>query len=259
LRLLRFVGTPLALCLPEQSAFPNFGVSPRRAGEQMQTYCERCGPGLFDEPINAVSNVVFLVAAWAAWRLAVREGRTSVGLWVLIGLSVCVGVGSTLWHTFATPWALLFDILPILLFQIAFLWLYGRYIAELPAAVVVAVLVVYVGVGLGLRAYREWLNGVLIYAPTLVVSWVVGWHCSLSSRKERFILLMSAAVFCAALIARSLDLVLCRQLPIGTHFLWHVLDGLVVYLAMRAWIASRPMLQTRPMNADVVRTPAHVA
>ncbi len=217
----------------------------------MRTYCERCGPGLFDEPLNAASNVVFLLAAWAAWRLAARERRFSVGMRVLIGLSVGVGVGSALWHTFATPWALILDVVPIMLFQIAFLGLYGRRIARLHDTIVVAIIIVYVGVGLWLREYREWLNGGLIYVPTLVIGWAVGLHYYLSGRRERFVLLASAAAFCAALTARSIDLVICRQLPIGTHFLWHALNGLVVYLAMRALVVGLPITQPQFRNAAV--------
>ena len=114
----------------------------------MQTYCERCGPGLFDEPINAFSNVVFLIAAFAAWRSAQRYRALDAGLWVLIGLSVCVGVGSFLWHTFATGWAMVLDVVPILLFQLCFLWLYGRRVVGLDRVVVVALLVGFVALGL---------------------------------------------------------------------------------------------------------------
>ena len=32
----------------------------------MDAYCERVGPGLLAEPLNAVSNISFLLAAWAA-------------------------------------------------------------------------------------------------------------------------------------------------------------------------------------------------
>lgn len=206
----------------------------------MRTYCERCGPGLFDEPINALSNLVFLLAAWAAWRLAARQRALSVGLWLLIGLSISIGGGSALWHTFATSWALVLDVVPIMLFQLSFLWLYGRQVAQLHFAVVTALLGGYLGVGLWLWDCRsEWLNGALIYVPTLVLSWVVGLHYFWSGRRERCILLASAAVLCAALLCRSIDLVVCRQLPFGTHFLWHVFNGLVVYLAMRGLVMAR--------------------
>ena len=40
----------------------------------MDAYCERVGMGLLAEPLNAFSNVSFLLAAWAAWVLARRVG-----------------------------------------------------------------------------------------------------------------------------------------------------------------------------------------
>ena len=52
------------------------------------TYCERTGPGLCDEPLNAVTNAAFLVAAWAVWRLARRRCALDAGIRVLIGLLI---------------------------------------------------------------------------------------------------------------------------------------------------------------------------
>ena len=40
----------------------------------MDAYCERVGMGLFAELLNAVSNISFLLAAWAALVLAKRVG-----------------------------------------------------------------------------------------------------------------------------------------------------------------------------------------
>lgn len=221
----------------------------------MRTYCERCGPALFDEPINAFSNVVFLLAAWAAWRLGMRHRAVSAGLCVLIGLSVSVGVGSALWHTFATSWALILDVVPILLFQLAFLWLYGRQLAKLPVTPLIALLIGYFGIGLWMREYREWLNGGMMYAPSLVLAWTVGVHYYLIGRRERSILLASAVIFCAALTCRSIDLVVCRRLPIGTHFLWHVLNGLVMYLAMRAIVVARADHPATVLHSPVQQWP----
>ena len=64
----------------------------------MDAYCERTGPGLLAEPLNAVTNASYLIAAWAAWYLARRSGRLSAGVQVLLWLSVAIGVGSGLWH-----------------------------------------------------------------------------------------------------------------------------------------------------------------
>src|SRR5918997_2965246 len=95
----------------------------------MDAYCERVGMGVLAEPLNAFSNVSFLLAAWAAWVLARRVGVTSVGVWALIALGASVGVGSILWHTVPTMLTLLLDIVPILVFIVWFIWLYVRNVA----------------------------------------------------------------------------------------------------------------------------------
>ena len=58
-------------------------------------YCERIGAGLLAEPINVVTNVAFFVAAWAAWSLARRSRiALSADIWMLIALSIVIGIGS---------------------------------------------------------------------------------------------------------------------------------------------------------------------
>jgi hypothetical protein len=57
-------------------------------------------------------------------------------------------------------------------------------------------------------------------------------------RVARFTLLAAAGVYLAALFFRTIDNEVCPVLPIGTHFLWHILIGLVTYLAMRTLILS---------------------
>src|SRR5687767_8923309 len=101
-------------------------------------YCERIGPGLLAEPLNALTNASFLVAAWAAWLLARRLGFLSTNVWVLVGLSSAVGIGSGLWHTLATPWAMMLDVVPILLFIVGFIWVYMRTVVGMPIPFAVA-------------------------------------------------------------------------------------------------------------------------
>src|SRR5918994_7332258 len=105
----------------------------RREGmmDIMDAYCERVGPGLLAEPLNAVSNVSFLLAAWAAWVLATRTGTLSSGVRVLIALGASVGVGSILWHTYPNMLTLILDIVPILIFICWFIWLYTRNVIRM--------------------------------------------------------------------------------------------------------------------------------
>ena len=88
-------------------------------------YCERLDSSFWAEPINALTNLVFIIAAWTIWKHGHRLGKLSNPIWVLIGLMVSIGIGSFLFHTYPTDLTKLLDILPILLFQ--FVWFVFLY------------------------------------------------------------------------------------------------------------------------------------
>ena len=69
-------------------------------------YCERLGPSFWAEPVNAISNVAFLIAAVAAfvkWRQAARDDLPALAL---IGVVFVIGLGSFAFHTLATRGAI---------------------------------------------------------------------------------------------------------------------------------------------------------
>lgn len=85
----------------------------------MDSYCERVEPGLWAEPLNAVSNAAFLVAAIAVW-MAGRQASTRT-LSVLIGL---IFLGSAAFHTTATQWGAAMDSGFILVFLLYYIVLF---------------------------------------------------------------------------------------------------------------------------------------
>ena len=86
--------------------------------------------------------------------------------------------------------------------------------------------------------YADLLHGALVYTPGLIVALVLGVFHATERMVARFTLLAAAGVYTAALFFRTIDNEVCPVLPIGTHFLWHILIGLVTYLAMRCLILS---------------------
>ena len=64
-------------------------------------YCERMGPEYWAEPINAITNLAFVLAALVMWRRA-RGVPLARALCVVLGL---IGIGSYLFHTHAQVWA----------------------------------------------------------------------------------------------------------------------------------------------------------
>src|SRR5687767_3031170 len=206
--------------------------------ETWDEYCERVGPGLLAEPLNAISNFSFIVAAWAAWRLADRTGTLSTGVKVLIGLAGSVGIGSMLWHTFANTLGLYLDVVPIAIFIMLFIWLYTRKVMEKGAGFAALSVAAFPLATLLVRPFSEALHGAPAYTPGLLVVLVLGGYHAVKKEPSRFSLLAAAGVYFTALFFRTIDLELCHYMTIGTHFIWHTLIGLVTYLAMRSLILS---------------------
>lgn len=202
--------------------------------EYIDIYCERLEPGLLAEPLNAVTNIAFFIAAFFAFKLA--KERNVLGLWsgVLIFLLTAIGVGSSLFHTVATFWAQLADVLPILLFQVGFIIVYSLNVVRLGWMRTLILLLVFSTLIHYFESLpREWLNGSLGYAPAFIFLSGFGIYHWLSGKVEPFVLLISSATFIASLTFRSLDMAVCEAVPFGIHFMWHILNSVVLYLALR--------------------------
>ena len=205
----------------------------------IDNYCERTEPGLWAEPLNALSNLAFLIAAFAAYRLARRQGGLTFESGLLIGLLVLIGIGSGLFHLLATRWSLLADVLPLLLYQVAFIGIYALRVMRwnwLKAAALVAGFFALTQL-FGLLP-RHWLNGSLGYAPALLFLLGLGAYHFRRNFEARSTLLWAAGVFALSLTFRSVDMLVCPVFPAGVHYLWHILNAAVLYLTLRALLAN---------------------
>jgi hypothetical protein len=206
----------------------------------MDAYCERTGPGLLAEPLNAITNASFLIAAWTAWLLATRSGYVSRGIRALVLLAASVGIGSAVWHTVPNGWTLTLDIIPILVFLVWFFWLYMRGVGRMPTPWAAASIVVFLGVSMLAPRFADVLHGALYYTPALIVLLALAIYHARERSTGRYLLLGATGVYLLALVFRTMDLEVCSAFPIGTHFLWHSLNGLAAYLAMRCLILNQP-------------------
>jgi len=202
----------------------------------LDLYCERLGPGLLAEPLNAITNAGFFLAAWLALTTARLRGLGSRQLRILLALAVAIGIGSALFHTFATPWARVLDESPILLFQLLFMWMYLRRGIGAPRWVAAGGIVGYLAGALYCRQFPHLLNGSLVYAPALALTVSLGVYHWLDRKPERWLLLAASVTLAAAVFLRILDASVCDRFPIGTHFLWHLLVAAVIYLSLRALV-----------------------
>lgn len=208
-------------------------------------YCERVSGGFWAEPANALTNAAFLVAAAFAVALILRRrGRGAVGwdLWLLVVLMGCIGVGSFLWHTLAVAWAEAADVVPILLFVSLFLAAYLVRVAGLSVGWALLWLAVFelFNFGVPIVLPAGLLNGSIGYLPTWLGMLILAVYGLRRAPAQGRTLLVGVAVFTVSLALRSIDQAICPVFPLGTHFGWHLLNGLVLYLAFRALIEPLP-------------------
>ncbi|XZE44220.1 ceramidase domain-containing protein [Pirellulaceae bacterium SH467] len=203
----------------------------------LQMYRERGGdPAFWAEPFNAISNASFLIAAALGLDFATRKRSLNPTSLALILLAATIGCGSFLFHTVPTLATMWLDIIPITLFQILYLWLISRKLLSIPGWPAALIVVGVVGASYVLMPMKTPLNGSLFYIPSWAAMLVYSLIWARKSPVERGLLALSALFFTLAIAARSVD----WDVPwaIGTHFLWHLLNGIVVYTALRSWVLA---------------------
>lgn len=224
--------------------------------DQVFRYCERgSDPSFWAEPLNAVSNGAFLVAALVAGIALARQKRPepALAIWALVGLVFIIGIGSFLFHTFATRWSAQADVIPIGVFMLAYLGYALRSYLKLGWLWTVAGLALFIAalqfagdfecrpglINVTAAASGPCLNGTAGYVPAFLAMLGIGAVLRLKGRPGSGYLLLAAVVFLASMLFRTVDLELCgltrlAGVRIGTHFLWHLLNATTLYLLLMA-------------------------
>jgi hypothetical protein len=208
--------------------------------EPVIDYCERLDGGFWAEPLNAVSNAAFLIAAAAAFALLRRQERSDAPAAALVAVTAAVGVGSFVFHTIATRGAMLFDVIPIAVFIYGYFLLALRRFFKLALLPAVAATIAFGIASALVDAHVEGLNGSVSYLPALAA--LVAFAALLRGGNPGAAkgLAAAAAIFLVSLIFRTIDRDICAALPAGTHFLWHLLNACVLWLLLRTAIVAAP-------------------
>jgi hypothetical protein len=204
-------------------------------------YCERTDATYWSEPVNALTNAAFLVAALVSWRRAsAARDRPAQALSVILAV---IGIGSYLFHTHAQVWAMMADVVPIQVFILIYLalatirffaapWWAGALAAAafVPASAFASRLI---GAAFGP------LNGSVGYAPVpiLILAYaLVLWRRAPATARG---LAIGAGTLAVSLAFRTVDEAVCGAFPLGTHFLWHLLNALMLGWMIAVYIDAR--------------------
>lgn len=237
-------------------------------------YCERVTAAFWAEPLNALSNISFILAALWGWVEAKRRDRLDPMTMILILLAGMIGIGSFLFHTFANTWSSLADVIPIWSFVFLFVLVALRRVAGIRPgrigiglAVVVAVIAVlfaFGGDGSGSQeteattsaepavttpevahddphdhaVENSLLNGSEQYLPAVLALLAFTFMTRRNGHGIAPWITAATVIFMISLTFRTFDMHLCEIWPMGTHFIWHILNGTMIALLFQGLVRS---------------------
>ena len=195
--------------------------------KSIDIYCERLDIGIWAEPINAVTNVAFILASIFMWLRCKNmvEGR------VLSFLLFSIGCGSFLFHTFAQTWAAILDIAAILIFILTYIFIANRSFLAWSKMVSVFGVILFFPYQLllaNILSNIQFFGSSVQYIPVAILIFI---YSGLLRKTEPNLsrgLLIGAVILCLSIVFRIIDEPLCSVLSVGTHFVWHILNAIML-------------------------------
>ena len=202
-------------------------------------YCERLDSSIWAEPINAVTNFAFVLAAIIMWFRCKNlvEGK------VLAVLLFSIGYGSFLFHTFAQTWAAILDVTSILIFILAYIFVANhRFLMWSKLASVIGVILFfpYQFLLVNMLSNFQLFGSSVQYIPIAILIFI---YAALLRKSEQNLsdgLFIGATILCVSIFFRTIDKPICQVVSTGTHFVWHILNA--VMLAWMIEVLRRHML-----------------
>ena len=235
-------------------------------GEHVFLYCERgTSTALLAEPLNALSNIAFLFAGLVGLQLVLwrPEEQRTADHFLLPVLVLFIGLGSLSFHLYADQGTELADVVPIAVFMLVYLGFALNRFLGVPPGVTVLLVIGFTAImamtgqvqcsanaigffGVEAEGAKPCLNGSVFYLPALAAMIVIGLLLHERGHRAAPWVLWAAAIFAVSVTLRSLDLTLCDKFlidgrKVGTHFAWHLLNALALFLLLRASLTVGPV------------------
>ena len=195
-------------------------------------YCERVSSDLFAEPINFLSNIAFIIAFYILLRrlkdFSFINKSYKRYTTILTYLILLIGLGSFLFHAFGNLWSAFADTLPIMIFILFYLYLAVRFYLEQTNLVSIAALIIFLSLNilLGYAGVEEISSYLTALFAMLLISVISLTRDEIEISRGLFI---TSIIFIISLTFRQLDNFACSYMSLGTHWIWHILNAILLY------------------------------
>lgn len=205
--------------------------------ENIDSYCERTDSSFLSEPLNLYSNICFIISAALLHGRTIKMRRSPAinpyGIvdYTLILLMYIIGLGSGLFHSFANRGTMFLDVAPISLYIFIYLTYWLKFLMGFSPHVTYLWLAFWLSITAGFTIFLKELplGGSQTYLSVAV--FLTGMAIYQKLKDGSFYLAIASICFLISLTFRSIDPYFCPLWPHGTHFLWHVLNSVVLYFA----------------------------
>ncbi|EWH12195.1 hypothetical protein DS2_00690 [Catenovulum agarivorans DS-2] len=202
-------------------------------------YCERTDSSFWSEPLNALTNFAFIIASAIAlnlWRQCKAQISQSDSI-VLAAMAInigLIGLGSFLFHTLATQWAMFADVIPIYIYKVALLLLYPCIVLNYSWRASLGLFVLFIASTYAVKFLPLDLNGSQMYLPAITMLVLFALLHKHKSQKYDVPLLLANLFFVISITLRSIDNLICQYWPVGSHFGWHLCNGFVLFYTWKS-------------------------
>jgi len=207
-------------------------VSSINLNTSIDIYCERVSSDLFAEPINFLSNIAFIIAFYILIR---RLKDVSFGdkalkncSTILTYIILFIGLGSFLFHAFGNLWSAFADTFPIMIFILFYLYIAVRFYLKQNNFVAATALIIFLSLNvfLGYAGIEEISSYLTALFAMLLISVISLMRDEIEISRGLF---TTSIIFMISLTFRQLDNFACSYMSLGTHWIWHILNAILLY------------------------------
>ena len=209
--------------------------------QTLYNYCERQTDSFWSEPLNALTNLMFVILGLAV-AFKTKKDKFCFLLSVQI---IAIGIASFTFHTFANLLGALLDVLCIILFGMTYIYGVNRRFmnASYFASILLAIFLIPFSfiVSFAVILSLGELNGSSWYISFAILFLIYSFLTRKTFPDFSLALFYCTPFFVISIIFRSIDYIFCNSIPFGTHFIWHILNGILLSaLVLFFYRSSKP-------------------
>ena len=176
-------------------------------------YCERTSITIFDEPVNTVSNLAFILCG--LYLIFKKKKKSSIFPYLII----FIGIGSFLYHLKPTPLFATLDVLAIVLFIFFYNYYLNKkvFLNSIIHSIFSSILLILVSFYFGKLLMDTILATSSFYVILLI--YMICMLIFLNKKPKKSYFTGAIILFFISIFFRSLDQYTCKYLSFGSHFI----------------------------------------